>query len=104
MRDEEFGLRDLAKSMMSCAWAISVFGMRQMTSLLSTPGQGGAKKLAQAVDKVTDAATATFDDSAQTIYRAGTSIQNAVIDVTLGGAPSHPKRPVEPLLHGQPLQ
>jgi hypothetical protein len=86
MKDESFGLRDLAKSMMSCAWAISVFGMRQMTSLLSAPGQAGAKELAQAVDKVTDAATATFDDSAQTIYRAGTSIQNAVIDVTLGGA------------------
>ena len=86
MRDEAFGLRDLAKSMMSCAWAISVFGMRQMTGLLSAPGQARAKELAQAVDKVTDAATATFDDSTQTIYRAGTSIQNAVIDVTLGSA------------------
>ena len=86
MKDEAFGLRDLAKSMMSCAWAISVFGMRQMTSLLSAPGQARAKELARAVDKVTDAATATFDDSTQTIYRAGTSIQNAVIDVTLGGA------------------
>jgi hypothetical protein len=86
MNDESFGLRDLAKSMMSCAWAISVFGMRQMTSLLSAPGQARAKELAQAVDKVTDAATSTFDDSTQTIYRAGTSIQNAVIDVTLGGA------------------
>jgi hypothetical protein len=86
MKDEAFGLRDLAKSMMSCAWAISVFGMRQMTSLLSEPGQARAKELAQAVDKVTDAATATFDDSTQTIYRAGTSIQNAVIDVTLGSA------------------
>ena len=85
MQDEAFGLRDLAKSMMSCAWAISVFGMRQMTSLLSAPGQARAKELARAVDKVTDAATATFDDSTQTIYRAGTSIQNAVIDVTLAG-------------------
>src|SRR6202790_3818752 len=86
MRDETFGLRDLAKSMMSCAWAISVFGMRQMTGLLSAPGQARAKELAQAVDQVTDAATATFDDSTQTIYRAGTSIQNAMIDVTLGSA------------------
>src|ERR1700681_429178 len=86
MRDETFGLRDLAKSMMSCAWAISVFGMRQMTGLLSAPGQARAKELAQAVDKVTEAATATFDDSTQTIYRAGTSIQNVVIDVTLGSA------------------
>jgi len=93
MRDEEFGLRELAKSMMSCAWAVSVFGMRQMTSLLSAPGQAGAKKLAQAVDKVTDAATATFDDSAQTIYRAGTSIQNAVIDVTLGRVAATTSRP-----------
>jgi hypothetical protein len=53
---------------------------------LSAPGQARAKELAKAVDKVTDAATATFDDSTQTIYRAGTSIQNAVIDVTLGSA------------------
>jgi hypothetical protein len=86
MRDEAFGLRDFAKSMMSCAWAIAVFGMRQMTGLLSAPGQARAKELAQAADKVTDAATATFGDSTQTIYRAGTSIQNAVIDVTLGSA------------------
>jgi hypothetical protein len=95
MKDEEFGLRDLAKSMMSCAWAISVFGMRQMTSLLSAPGKAGAKELAQAVDRVTDAAAATFDDSAQTIYRAGTSIQNAMIDVTLGGAIFDARKPSE---------
>ena len=86
MRDEAFGLRDLAKSMMSCAWAISVFGMQQMTSLLTAPGPAQAKKLAKAVDKLTDATTGTFDDSTQTLYRAGTSIQNAVIDVTLGSA------------------
>jgi hypothetical protein len=81
MKDEALGLRDLAKSMMSCAWAISIFGMRQMTNLLTAPGRAQATK---AVDKLTDATTATFDDSTQTIYRAGTSIQNAVIDVTLG--------------------
>ena len=109
MKDESFGLRDLAKSMMSCAWAISVFGMRQMTSLLSAPGQARAKEFAQAVDKVTDAATATFDDSTQTIYRAGTSVQNAVIDVTLGGAIFDARKPSqsEPAPHplgeqGQP--
>jgi hypothetical protein len=95
MKDEALGLRDLAKSMMSCAWAISIFGMRQMTSLLTAPGRAQATKLAQAVDKLTDATTATFDDSTQTIYRAGTSIQNAVIDVTLGGAMFDAPKPSE---------
>jgi hypothetical protein len=92
MKDEALGLRDLAKSMMSCAWAISIFGMRQMTSLLTAPGRAQATK---AVDKLTDATTATFDDSTQTIYRAGTSIQNAVIDVTLGGAMFDAPKPLE---------
>ena len=86
MKDESSGLRVLAKSMMSCAWAISVFGVRLMTNLLIAPGNAKAKKLAQSVDKLTDAATASFDSSTQSFYRAGTSIQNAVIDVTLGGA------------------
>lgn len=98
MKDEELGLRDLAKSMMSCAWAISIFGMRQMTSLLTAPGRAQATKLAQAVDKLTDATTATFDDSTQTIYRAGTSIQNAVIDVTLGGAIFDTRKSPEPVI------
>ena len=93
-------MRDLAKSMMSCAWAISVFGMRQMTSLLSAPGNAQAKKLAQAVDKLTDATTGTFDDSTQTLYRAGTSIQNAVIDATLGGAIFNARKPPEPATKG----
>jgi hypothetical protein len=92
MKDEALGLRDLAKSMMSCAWAISIFGMRQMTNLLTAPGRAQATK---AVDKLTDATTATFDDSTQTIYRAGTSIQNAVIDVTLGGAIFDARKPLE---------
>ena len=100
MKDEASGLRDLAKSMMSCAWAISVFGMQQMTSLLTAPGPAQAKKLAQAVDKLTDATTGTFDDSTQTLYRAGTSIQNAVIDVTLGGAIFDARKPPEPATKG----
>jgi hypothetical protein len=95
MKDEAFGLRDLAKSMMSCTWAMSVFGMRQMISLLSPSGDSRAKNLAQAVDKVTDAATTTFDDSSQTVYRVGTTIQNAVIDVTLGGAIFDARKPAK---------
>jgi hypothetical protein len=63
--------------------------------LLTAPGRAQATKLAQAVDKLTDATTATFDDSTQTIYRAGTSIQNAVIDVTLGGAIFDAPKPLE---------
>ena len=100
MKDETSGLRDLAKSMMSCAWAISVFGMQQMTSLLTAPGPAQAKKLAKAVDKLTDATTGTFDDSTQTLYRAGTSIQNAVIDVTLGGAIFDARKHPEPATKG----
>jgi hypothetical protein len=103
MKDESMGLRDLAKSMMSCAWAISVFSMRQMTSLLSAPGNDQAKKLAQAVDKLTDAATGSFDDSAQTIYRAGTSIQNAVLDATLGNALFDRKPPEPPASGAEPV-
>jgi hypothetical protein len=95
MNDETFGLRDLAKSMMSCVWAISVLGMSEMGSLLAEPGHAQARKLAGAVDKLTEAATATFDDSAQAIYRTGASIQNAVIDAVFAmfGAPKVSRQP-----------
>jgi hypothetical protein len=79
-------MRDLTKSMMDCVLAISVFGVHQMTSLFAGNAQSPAKQVADAFDRLTHAATQTFDDSAQAFYRAGASVQNAVIDVLLGGA------------------
>jgi hypothetical protein len=95
MSDDGLRMRDLAKSMMDCAWAISVFGVRQMTSLLAGNAQSPAKQVAGVFDQLTSAATKTFDDSAQTVYRAGASVQNAMIDVLLGGAMFARRRPAQ---------
>ena len=92
MGDDGLRVRDLAKSMLDCAWAISVFGVRQMTSLLGGNTKLPVKEVAGVFDRLTSAATQTFGDSAQTVYRAGASVQNAMIDVLLGGALLAPRK------------
>jgi hypothetical protein len=77
-------MQDTVKSVMSCGWAIAVFGAKQVTALLCSPIEAQAQ-VADAFDKLTETAIATFDDSTMTLYRAGESVQNAAINVMMAG-------------------
>ena len=74
-------MRDLAKSAMSFSWAVSLFGMRQMTEAL-IPSKSEAA--AHAFEPVTKAAVDTFGGALKTVYQAGDALQRGTIDVFFG--------------------
>ena len=79
-------MRELTKSMMSCTWALSVFGAQQLLNLFA-PGQGldQTGKCGQSFDKVTDATAKTFDGPLMQAFRAGDSMQRGLVDIMFGG-------------------
>jgi hypothetical protein len=86
-------MRDFTKSMLNCTWALSVFGARQALGLLGAARPGVGKKVSDAFDGVACAAAETFDDSTRAVFRAGESLQNAAIDLMLGGVMFGPINP-----------
>jgi hypothetical protein len=79
-------MRDLAKSMMTYGWAMSVFGIQQMIDLV-TPGKGGdpAGRAAKALEDVTKATTDTLDSSLKSAFNAGDRLQGGMMDMMFGG-------------------
>jgi len=72
--------------MMSYTWAMSMFGVQQAINLI-TPAQGGDQtaKCGQSFDKVTDATAKTFDNATAQAFKAGDSMQRAMVDLMFGG-------------------
>lgn len=79
-------MRDLAKSMMSCGWALSIFGVQQMFHLMM-PAHGGDSygKATKAFNDVTNAAVGSLDASMKSTYEAGKSLQSGMIDMMFSG-------------------
>jgi hypothetical protein len=79
-------MRELAKSMMSYTWAMSMFSVQQAVNMVTPPQDAGQPaKTAQAFDNVTEATTKTFDNSIMQAYKAGSSMQGGMIDMIFGG-------------------
>jgi hypothetical protein len=79
-------VRDLAKSMMSCGWAMSVFGVQQMLNIMKpAPGADPCAKAAKAFNDVTNATANTLDDCMKSAFQAGADLQSGMIDMMFGG-------------------
>jgi hypothetical protein len=68
-------MRDLTKSMLSFSWALPLFGMRQMANSLSPD------RATQAFDAVTESARRQLGPMTDSTYRAGDSLQRAMVDM-----------------------
>jgi hypothetical protein len=88
-------MRELAKSMLGYSWAVSMFGVQQVTNLLM-PGNG--KPMAKATDAFNQVTAATLDqlgDTMRATFRAGDQLQRGIVDMMLGGfmmGPCNPER------------
>jgi len=79
-------VRDLAKSLMSCSWAMSVFGVQQVLNIIKpAPGGDPCAKAAEAFNDVTNATVNTLDSSMKSAFQAGADLQSGMIDMMLGG-------------------
>jgi hypothetical protein len=79
-------MRELAKSMMSYTWAMSMFGVQQAINLVTpVQGTGQSAKTSQAFDNVTEATAQTFDPTMVQAFKTGVSLQIGMIDMMFGG-------------------
>lgn len=74
-------MRELTKSMVSFSWAISLFGVKQMTNLLTPQSFGQA---AASFNEVTRAAEQQLGGPFRSLYQAGDGLQRAVVNTMLG--------------------
>jgi len=84
-------MRDLAKSMISWAWAMSVFSALQSARLIAPKAVPNGAAAAGAFNTVTDAATDLLSAPAKTAWKVGVAAQDvlfqAIAKTTPGTAP-----------------
>lgn len=71
-------MREVTKSMMSLSWAMSLFGLRQMTSLLMPQSWRSAASSFDAVTRCTEGQLGASTDS---LFRAGDNLQRGLVDL-----------------------
>lgn len=71
-------MRDLTKSMMSFSWALSLFGLRQMTCMLTPQGWRGASS---SFDHVTRSTEDQLGSATRSFFRVGDSLQRGMVDL-----------------------
>lgn len=71
-------MRDLAKSVFSFSWAMSLFGVQQAMNMLSP------SKAARAFDNVTGATREQFCDATKAAFRMGDNMQRGMLDMMCG--------------------
>ena len=73
-------MRDLTKSAFSLSWALSLFGLKQMTNILA-PREGQSMDSAtRAFEAVTETTEEQLTDSLRATYRAGDNLQRGLVD------------------------
>jgi hypothetical protein len=78
-------IRDLTKSMLSFSWAISLFGVEQLTNTLlpQSPSQPN-HRATTAFDAVTHAAEEQLSGVLKGVFTAGDRLQRGMVDLMLG--------------------
>jgi hypothetical protein len=81
-------VREFIKSMLSFSWGISLFGVKQLTNLL-TPQEpiGPPNNATTAFDAVTRATTDQLDGVIKEAFQAGDRLQRGMVDVMFGALP-----------------
>jgi hypothetical protein len=76
-------IRDLTKSMLSFSWAMSLFGVEQLTNTLrpQKPSQPTHRATA-AFNAVTQATEAQLDNVLKSVFKAGDTLQRGLVDLT----------------------
>jgi len=78
-------IRDLTKSMLSFSWAMSLFGIEQLTNTLipQSPSQPN-HRATTAFNAVTQAAEEQLGGMLKGVFKAGDQLQRGMVDIGLG--------------------
>jgi uncharacterized protein Yka (UPF0111/DUF47 family) len=75
-------MRDLTKSFFSFSWTMSLFGLEQLTNMLSDERSGNRReRMAKAFDAVTDATVEQFGKRTKSLYESGDKLQRETVDL-----------------------
>ena len=74
-------MRELAKSLSTFSWALSLFGAQQMFRLLRNPLAGGGEPSTGNLEAVTRAAQGSLDGAFQRTFAAGDQVQRSALDL-----------------------
>jgi hypothetical protein len=78
-------IRDLTKSMLSFSWAMSLFGVNQLTNTLipQTPSQPN-HRATTAFNTVTQATEEQLGSTLKGVFKAGDQLQKGMVDLMFG--------------------
>jgi len=76
-------MREVAKSVVTLPWAMSMFGVQQMANLVSPPPAGRTQGATEALDTVSKAAEAHLDGWLKSTFSVGDGVQRGLIDVMM---------------------
>lgn len=79
--------RELTKTVLTLPWALSMFGIQQAATLVSSSGTKRLSDAGKALDAVTAAATREFDGWAKQTYQFGDTVQRTLVDLAMMRTP-----------------
>jgi hypothetical protein len=85
---ERLAMRNLAKSVLTFPWAVSMFGVQQISNLMSSPSTRSVADLTAALDDVTHATERHLAGWAEQTYAVGSAVQRGLIDTMMLKPPS----------------
>ena len=80
-------MRDLMKSALTLPWAISMFGVQQITSLAAPPSSERLADATAAFDAVSDVTAQQLDGWLKQTYKIGTGVQRLLVDLMMFRTP-----------------
>jgi hypothetical protein len=80
-------IRDLLKSTLTLPWAISMFGVQQLTNFVVPPAAGRVGGATTALDTVSDATASQLDGWLKQTYQLGNGMQRVLVDLMMFRTP-----------------
>jgi len=78
-------MREFTKSAVRFSWAMSLFGLKQMTNIFAPPpSPGGTHPATDAFNKVTDCTEEQFGNVLDSTFKAGDNLQRGLVDLMFG--------------------
>ena len=75
-------MRDLTKSFFSFSWTMSLFGLEQLTNILSEERSGNRReRMSDAFDAVTHATVEQLGKRTKSLYESGDRLQRETVDL-----------------------
>lgn len=81
-------MRSFTKSVLTFPWAVSMFGVQQISNLISSPSNKGVADLTAALDDVTHATEQQLAGWAKQTYEIGSTVQRGLVDTMMLKPPS----------------